>query len=157
MRTVAVRMALVASTSLFLVAAKSDGCNADKSIGGNNAETEAQPNPEPVACGDAVCDPGHVCCGADCGACAAEGECSQAPCEMPPTCGATTCGEGTTCCNDSCCIAATAECGAESCVPAVCGEATCEAGTQFCCMAEGCTTCLAIGATCSSQSCGEGG
>ncbi|NUO53814.1 MAG: hypothetical protein HOV80_33635 [Polyangiaceae bacterium] len=154
MSRVAFRIALVASTSFFLMAAKSDGCNADKSIGGNNAESE--PESGPVVCGDSACDPGLVCCDATCGACAAEGECPQTPCEMPPTCGATTCGDGSQCCQDTCCIDAAAECGAESCVPAMCGEATCEAGTQFCCDVEGCTKCLANGATCSPQACVEG-
>ncbi len=142
-----IRVVLVAASSLLL-AAKSDGCNADKSIGGNDPEVT------PVACGEASCDPGLVCCDEACGACAPDAaECPENPCEVAVPCGTTTCGEGEACCSDTCCIDAAAVCSPESCVAETCGEATCEAGTQFCCMAEGCTRCLANGTTCSSQSC----
>jgi len=74
------------------------------------------------------------------------------------TCGNTTCGDGATCCDDTCCLPNGTTCRPEACqggtggmIP--CAEQTCDGATETCCTAEGCTTCIAMGANFSAQQC----
>ncbi len=131
-----------------------DGCNADKSLGGND------PAPgQGVACGGTTCDAGQVCCDATCGVCAATQDACPGDISCPDAmCGSTTCGDGTACCNDTCCLPVGETCAVGACQggtggAVTCGEATCDGATEVCCMADGCTKCIPSGEVCNGQQC----